>query len=178
MTAPDRGKPSLEIEQSISLALLKALAEQHKPCALTLADAKKLADLAERKAREIGIHIVFSVVDAAGTLVLFHRMDGALPASVDVSVSKAYTSAMFHMPTHELGQAAQPGQPLYGIQSSHQGRVILFGGGYPCRINGSIVGAIGVSGGSGEEDICIATYALQTFLAETGRCPDGGKHNE
>lgn len=143
--------------------------------ALMLGDARWMARLAESKAIEIGVPMVISIVDAAGTAIVLHRMDNALPASVDIAVNKAYTAAVFRMATHELGVEAQPGRALYGVQATHQGRVVIFGGGYPVLRNGAVIGAIGISGGTVEQDMQIASFALQTFLAEAQICNEGEK---
>jgi uncharacterized protein GlcG (DUF336 family) len=94
-----------------------------------------------------------AMVDSEGGLLFFARMDGALPASTELAVSKAYTSAVLRMSTRELGLLAGPGGVLYGIQHTHNGKIILFGGGLPLRLEGRVAGAIGISGGSVEEDI-------------------------
>jgi hypothetical protein len=88
-------------------------------------------------------------------------MDGALPASSEIAVSKAYTAAVLRMATHEVGELAQPGGILYGIQHTHNGKIILFGGGFPLLLDGEVVGAIGISGGSVDEDIRVAQPAVQ-----------------
>ena len=119
-----------------------------------------LAAVAERGAVNIGVPMAIAVVDAEGGLQLFKRMDGALPVSTELAVSKAYTAAALRMPTHKVGELAQPGAPLYGIQHTHNGRIILFGGGYPLSIDGVVVGAIGVSGGTVEEDMQVAEPAV------------------
>ena len=128
---------------------------------LDLYKAKKMAEFAEEKAREINVPMVFSVVDKGGNLILVHRMDEALLASIDIAINKAYTSAALKMATHDLTALSQPGQALYGIENSNAGRIILFGGGYPLFDQGKIVGGIGVSGGSVEEDMVVAEYVLK-----------------
>jgi uncharacterized protein GlcG (DUF336 family) len=139
--------------------------------AFGLSDAKRLAELAEEQAQAVGVPVVLAIVDAVGGLMLMHRMDGSLPASVDIAINKAYSAAAFRMPTHELGALAQPGQALYGVQTTNQGRVVLFGGGYPWRQDGVVLGALGVSGGTVEQDMQIARQALHKFFEETGPCP-------
>ena len=101
------------------------------------------------------------MVDAEGGLQLFKRMDGTLPVSTELAVSKAYTAAILRMPTHKVGELAQPGAALYGIQHTHNGRIILFGGGYPLCMDGEVVGAIGVSGGTVEQDMQVAQPAAE-----------------
>jgi len=125
--------------------------------------AKKMAELAEKKSKEIKVPIVFSVLDNGGNLILLHKMENALLASTDISINKAYTANALKMPTHELYKIAQPGKPLYGIEATNQGKIVLFGGGYPIKINGKIAGAIGISGGSVEEDMEIAEYVLDNI---------------
>lgn len=125
--------------------------------------AKKMAELAEKKSKEINVPVVFSVVDDGGNLILLHKIEGTLLASTDISINKAFTAIALKMPTHELYNLAQPGKPLYGIEATNQGKIVLFGGGYPIKINGKIVGAIGISGGSVEEDMEIAEYVLNNI---------------
>lgn len=121
----------------------------------------RMADRAVEKAAEIGVPCVFSAVDAGGNLMLLQRMEGAFVGSVEVSAGKAYTAYAFQMPTHELGAAARPDGPLYGIESSNPGKIILFGGGFPYLVDGKVAGGIGVSGGTVEQDMEIARYAMQ-----------------
>ncbi|ALF10864.1 cob(I)yrinic acid a,c-diamide adenosyltransferase [Parageobacillus thermoglucosidasius] len=135
---------------------------------LTLEMALKMANVAERKAAEIGVPIVFTAVDASGNIVLLHRMKGALLASLDLSPNKAYTAVALKMATHELAPLIQPGRELYGIQVSNQNKIVTFGGGYPLKINDEIIGGIGVSGGSVEEDMEIAQAVLTLFEEERG----------
>ena len=101
--------------------------------------------------------------DEAGRIRAVHSMDDAYVASYDVAVNKAFTSAGFKMSTEVLGQLAQPGQPLYGIQHTNEGKIVVFGGGEPLEIEGKIIGALGVSGGSAEQDILLATYGKEVF---------------
>lgn len=115
-----------------------------------------LAAAAERGAETIAVPMAISIVDEEGGLLFFNRMDGALPVSTELAVSKAFTSAVLRMPTDELGKLAQPGGELYGIQQTHRGRIVLFGGGLPLRLWGQPAGAVGVSGGTVAEDIRVA----------------------
>jgi uncharacterized protein GlcG (DUF336 family) len=127
------------------------------PCVV----AQILANAAEAEASNMGVPMAIAVVDAEGGLQLFTRMDGALPASSEIAVSKAYTAAVLRMPTHEVGALAQPGGILYGIQHTHNGKIILFGGGFPLLLDGEVVGAIGISGGSVDEDIRVAQPVVE-----------------
>jgi uncharacterized protein GlcG (DUF336 family) len=130
---------------------------------LTHTVAGILVELAERQAADLGVPMAIAVVDSEGGLQLFKRMDGTLPVSTELAVSKAYTAAVLRMPTHQVGELAQPGKALYGIQHTHNGRIILFGGGYPLCIGDTVVGAIGVSGGSVEQDMQVAQPAVNLF---------------
>ncbi|TGY95913.1 cob(I)yrinic acid a,c-diamide adenosyltransferase [Petralouisia muris] len=127
---------------------------------ISLKILERMAERAKEKSRELGVPVVFSAVDGGGNLLLLERMEGALPGSVEVSAGKAYTANAFHMPTHELGQAARQDGPLYGIENAAPGKIILFGGGFPYVSGGQIVGGIGVSGGTVEQDMEIARYAM------------------
>lgn len=148
------------------LGKLGALKE--KKMTLSLELAFKMAQAAEEKAAAIGIPVVFSVVDPAGNMILLHRMEGSLLASLDLAPNKAYTAAALKMATHELVPVIQPGSELYGIQLSNQNRIVTFGGGYPLKHNNQLIGGIGVSGGTVEEDMLIATEALKVFALERG----------
>ena len=130
---------------------------------LTLEMACTMAKAAEKKAEEMEVPVVFSVVDTGGNCLLIHRMLGALLASIDISPKKAYTSVALKMATHELASLIQPGADLYGIQFSNQGKIVTFGGGYPLKKNNEIIGGIGVSGGTVEEDMIIAQAAMMVF---------------
>lgn len=121
---------------------------------------QKMADRARKRAEELGVPVVFSAVDKGGNLVLLHRMEGALLGSVEVSTGKAYTANAFRMATHELGSAARPEGALYSIENSAPGKIVLFGGGFPYLEDGRVVGGIGVSGGTVEQDMEIARYAM------------------
>jgi len=127
---------------------------------MSLEVLQRMMERAKEKSRELGVPVVFSAVDSGGKLVMLQRMEGALPGSVEVSAGKAYTAFAFHMPTHELGQAARPDGPLYGIGNADPGKIILFGGGFPYVVDGQVVGGVGVSGGTVEQDMEIARYAM------------------
>lgn len=130
---------------------------------LDLKLARKLAKAVERKAEEIGVPIVFSVVDEGGSAILLHRMEDALLVSIELAPNKAYTSVALKAPTHNLAPLVQPGADLFGLQQSNQNRIVPFGGGFPLTVNGKIIGGIGVSGGTVEEDILLATCAIEVF---------------
>src|SRR5262249_24360692 len=127
---------------------------------VTLEDAKRMLSAAEAKASSFGIPYNVAVVDAGGNLVAFVRQDGALIGSIDLAIDKAVTARLFDKPTSEVAKLAQPGQPLYGIQESNHGKVVIFGGGMPIRSGGSVVGAVGASVGTVEQDIEVVEAAI------------------
>jgi uncharacterized protein GlcG (DUF336 family) len=136
---------------------------------LSLNDAKRMLQAAEATATDIGIAYNIAIVDAGGALVAFVRQDGALMGSVELAISKAVTARMFDKPTALLAELAQPGAPLYGIQQAHSGRVVIFGGGVPVMLEGVIVGAVGTSAGTVEQDIMVANAAVAAFDRMTRR---------
>jgi uncharacterized protein GlcG (DUF336 family) len=123
---------------------------------ITLKEARHIIAIAEAKAMEVGQPMNIAVVDEGGNLVSHVRMDGAWIGSIDISINKAFTARAFDISTADLSKNSQPGQQFYGIQNSNDGRIIIFAGGIPLRRNGSVVGAIGVSGGSGAQDQAVA----------------------
>jgi uncharacterized protein GlcG (DUF336 family) len=123
---------------------------------ITLDDARLVISAAEKKAQEIGQPMNIAVVDAGGNLVSHVRMDGAWHGSIDISINKAFTARAFDISTAELAQNSQPGQQFFGIHVSNHGRVMIFAGGIPLSRGGSIIGAIGVSGGYGVQDDAVA----------------------
>jgi len=123
---------------------------------LTLEAAERIVAAAKQKAAEINTKMDIAVVDAGGNLKAFARMDGAWQGSIDIAQRKARTARWFDMNTGEIGKLSQPGGPLYGIEHSNAG-LITFPGGVPLKnAKGEIVGAIGVSGSSVENDHTVA----------------------
>lgn len=123
---------------------------------LTLQDARKIIAAAEKKAEEIGQPMNIAVADAGGNLISHIRMDGAWLGSIDISIKKAYTSRAFDIATKDLAAHSQSGGQFFGINASNDGKVMIFAGGVPLKRGGNIVGAVGVSGGSGEQDHAVA----------------------
>ena len=123
---------------------------------LTLNDARKIISSASKKASEIGQPMNIAVVDGGGNLLAFERMDGAWLGSIDISIKKAWTSRAFDIATRDLSGPSQPGQQFFGIHTSNDSKVMIFAGGIPLKKGSEIVGAIGVSGGSGEQDQAVA----------------------
>jgi uncharacterized protein GlcG (DUF336 family) len=130
---------------------------------VTLDDATEMVAAAEERAEEIGVPMCITVLDGGANLVAFHRMDGALLASIDIARGKAYTALAMQMPTEDLAEMAQPGEELYGIEATNDGRIVVFGGGFPIEGEGEPIGAIGVSGGSVEEDVTVAEAGLDAL---------------
>jgi uncharacterized protein GlcG (DUF336 family) len=119
---------------------------------ITLNTAQEVVEAARQRAQQIGVPMNIAVVDEGNNLMAFARMEGAWLGSIDISQGKAYTARAFDMATQELAPLAQPGQPLFGINASNEGHLVIFPGGIPLTENGSIVGAVGVSGGSVDQD--------------------------
>ena len=130
---------------------------------VSLEDARRVTAAAEDRAREIGQPQNIAVVDAGGNLVSHVRMDGAWIGSVDISIKKAWTSRAFDIETKALSKLAQPGEDFFGIHASNDGRVMIFAGGIPLKRDGQVVGAVGISGGDGEQDTTVAEAAAAAF---------------
>jgi len=130
---------------------------------ISLEDARKMLVAGEAMATSMGIAYNIAVVDAGGHLVAFIRQDGALLGSVDLAIDKAMTSRLFDKSTAEIAELAQSGRPLFGIQESNAGKVVIFGGGIPVRIAGRVVGAVGASAGTVAQDIAVAEAAIAGF---------------
>jgi len=133
---------------------------------LSADDAAILLTGAEAKAGEIGVAMCIAVVDEAGHLITFKRMDGAKQLSVRLSDDKAYTSAVSKRPTHEYNEMCRPGEPIFGIHTSSGGRFSTVAGGFPVIVDGEIVGAIGLSGGAAEQDMQCAEAGLAAFAGQ------------
>jgi uncharacterized protein GlcG (DUF336 family) len=130
---------------------------------ITLEQARVVIEAAVRKARELDTKMDIAVVDAGGNLKAFARMDGAWLGSIDIAQKKARTARFFDMPTGEIGKLSQPGGPLYQIEVSNGG-LITFPGGVPLKNSaGQIIGAIGVSGSTVENDHAVATAGAEAL---------------
>jgi len=130
---------------------------------LRLEDARRMIAAAEKKADEIGQPMNIAVADAGGNLVAHVRMDNAWIGSVDISIKKAWTSRAFDITTKDLADNSQSGDQFFGIHASNDGKVMIFAGGIPLKKDGKVVGAIGVSGGSGEQDHAVAEAGASAF---------------
>ncbi len=130
---------------------------------VTLEDARRVISAAEKKALEIGQPMNIAVVDGGGNLVAHVRMDGAWIGSIDISIKKAYTSRAFNLATKDLAEQSQSGGQFFGIHASNNGKIMIFAGGIPLYSQGQVVGGIGVSGGSGEQDHAVAEAGANLF---------------
>src|SRR5258708_920738 len=130
---------------------------------MTLSDARRITAAAETKATEIGQPMNIAVADGGGNIVSHVRMDGAWIGSIDISQKKAYTSRAFDIETKDLASHSQSGGQFFGIHASNDGKIMIFAGGMPLERDGTVVGAIGVSGGSGEQDHAVAEAGAKAF---------------
>lgn len=133
---------------------------------LDLDDANILIEGAMVQANAIGVPMCIAITDDAGQLIAFCRMDGGKVTSITIAIDKAFTAAAARKATHEYGMASQPGAPAYGIGSAIGGRLMVVGGGYPIFVNGVVVGGIGVSSGSPEQDMAVAQAGIEAFLKQ------------
>ena len=130
---------------------------------VTLEDARKIIAAAERRANEIGQPMNIAVADGGGNLVAHVRMDNAWIGSIDIAINKAFTARAFDISTRDLARFAQSGDQFFGIHASNHGRVMIFAGGVPLRRGGQVVGGVGVSGGSGDQDHSVAETGAAAF---------------
>lgn len=130
---------------------------------VSLADARRVIAAAEKKAAEIGQPMNIAIADEGGNLVSHVRMDGAWLGSVDISIKKAFTSRAFDIATKDLASHSQSGNQFFGIHASNDGKIMIFAGGIPLKRDGKVVGAVGVSGGSGAQDHAVAEAGAAAF---------------
>src|ERR1700710_224095 len=135
----------------------------HTVKTVQLVDARRIIAAATKKAEEIGQPMNIAVVDAGGNLVAFERMENAWLGSIDIAQKKAWTSRAFDITTKDLGANSQSGDQFFGIHASNNGKVMIFAGGIPLKKDGKVVGAIGVSGGSGVQDHTVAEAGVAAF---------------
>ena len=138
--------------------VLKRMGAQSR---ITLDLAKKLIEEIEKEALRVGKKAVIAVCSPDGNPIAVHVMDGAFLVSFDVALKKAYTSVAVKMTTMELSKLAQPGGTFYGLDKMDNGKIVIFGGGVPLTAGDIIIGGLGVSGGTGEEDHYLADYGLK-----------------
>ena len=130
---------------------------------MTMEKAQRIVEAGIAKAKEIRQPMNIAVVDVGANLTAFMRMDGAWLDSINIAINKAFTAKAFDVSTLELGHNSQPGGQFFGIHVSNHDRVMIFAGGIPIKMNGQIVGAVGVSGGSGEQDQAVAEAAAAAW---------------
>ncbi len=157
-----RHELNTDLDHCINDAISRQLSPRH--ISLSLADAALLAKYASEAAENANVPIVFSLVDACGQQRYFFSMDNALLISHTLAGQKAWTAVALKMPTHQLANEVQPGASLYGLQN--EPGICCFGGGLPCWSGSVLLGAIGISGGSVDEDIAIASATLERFSRE------------
>ena len=134
------------------------------PGQVTYASALAVIDAARAEADKLGVPMNIAVVDAGANLVAFARMDGAWLASIEIAKNKAYTARAFDMPTKALAKISQPGDPAYGIAVSTDHRIAVFPGGVPLTDGKKVIGAVGCSGGTPDQDQACAEAGVAAFV--------------
>lgn len=160
ITLNNKDKTSISNEDIVT-AVLQKLGLGNKN--MTLSNAKALIEKVEKRAKEAGLNAVIAVCGPDGNPIAVHVMDGAYLASFDIAMKKAYTSVAVKMSTKRLGELAKPGETFYGIDKADNGRMIIFGGGIPLMAGDVMIGGLGVSGGTSEEDALLAEYGLEVL---------------
>lgn len=150
-------------DPTVETVLKAVLARVGSGTALDLARATRLIEAIEHRALSEGKQAVIAVANAQGNPVAVHVMDGAFLVSYEVAVRKAYTAVAVKMPTADLARLVQPGGTFYGLQNME--RIVTFGGGVPLYENGVLIGGLGVSGGTGEEDHALAAWGASCFAS-------------
>lgn len=130
---------------------------------MTLELARRLVEKVKIKAQQTGVKAVVAVADAGGNVITVDCMDDAFIASLDIAMNKAYTSVALKMSTYELSKLAVPSGSLYGIQYTNNGRIVIFGGGVPLKVGDVVIGGLGVSGGTAEQDTYLSDYGGEVF---------------
>jgi uncharacterized protein GlcG (DUF336 family) len=138
---------------------------------LALADAGVLIEGAIVSSNAIGVPMCIAVVDESGHLIDFKRMDGGKISSISIALDKASTAAVARKGTHIYNQLCVPGQPTFGIHITNAGHFSIIGGGLPVTVNGEIVGGIGISSGTAEQDLTVAEAAITYFHKHTSYQP-------
>ncbi|AJE46361.1 GlcG/HbpS family heme-binding protein [Celeribacter indicus] len=132
---------------------------------LDIQDARTLIAGARQKAAEIGVPMCIAITDEGGNLVAFERMDGGKVTSITIAIDKSFTASGAKKATHEYGTASQPGAPAYGIAAAIGGRLMVVGGGLPVIFEEEVIGGIGVSSGTPDQDRAVAQAGIDAFLA-------------
>ena len=154
----------IKVDQKSMENIVREVVRQMKASTkMNLKLALALMEKVEAEAARMGVKAVVAVSDASGRPVAVHCMDGAYIGSYDIAVNKTYTAVAFQMPTHALAELAAPGGSLYGIQNTNEGKIVIFGGGEPLYLGDELIGAIGVSGGTAEQDTRLGAYGKKVF---------------
>ena len=135
---------------------------------LSSSDAKHLIDGARNTANEIGVSMCIAIVDESGNLIAFDRMDGGKVTSITIAQDKAFTAAAARKATHEYNAACIPGNLVFGIHTALGGRLCVVGGGLPVSVDGDVVGGIGLSSGTPQQDMLCAQAGIDHFLRQDG----------
>lgn len=143
--------------------VVKDIVMEHLSQDITLEKAVKMIDLVVQKAASLHMKVVVAIHNKSGRPVAVHCMDDAYIASYDIAINKAYTSVALKMSTSNLKQLSMPGGSLYGIQHTNEGKIVIFGGGEPLLFKEQVIGGIGVSGGTEEQDSMLAEYGKHMF---------------
>ncbi|GAA0071454.1 hypothetical protein UT300003_29780 [Clostridium sardiniense] len=149
------------IDNDIAHKITENIITSLKDNTITLNKAKEILNKAEAKAKEINISVTIAIVDEGGNLIAQHKMDNALLISITAALNKAYTAIALKMDTEKVHELILPSGPFYGLENIHPGKLCTLGGGIPIINHGKFIGAIGVSGGSIDEDVLIAKTALK-----------------
>jgi len=161
MHTQQKGALSMNENEIINAVLERLSLGQQR---LSLDAAKKLIEKIEIEANRRGLHAVIAVCGSDGNIIAVHVMDNAFLASFDIAMKKAYTCVAVKMSTKELGKLAMPGETFYGVDKADNNRLIIFGGGVPLMIGDNIIGGLGISGGSSEDDDALARFGAELFL--------------
>lgn len=152
-----------EIVSKDTASAMAKIREKKRIETISLADAKFLAEEVEKKAKEMGVNAVVAIADEGGSLKLCECMDNSFLASRDIAINKSYTTVALKMSTKKLAALAAPGGSLYGIQHTNGGRIVIFGGGDCLEAHGKILGGLGVSGGTEEQDTALSAFGKKIF---------------
>ena len=152
-------------QEQISECILKTTRNLLRPIEdMTLFAAEALVKKVKKKATEMGVNAVVAITNRGSNLILLEAMDDSYIASVDIAIKKAYTVVALKMSTKELSSLANPNGSLYGIQFTNNNKICIFGGGDTLtNEKGCIIGGVGVSGGSEEQDTLLSKYAKEVF---------------
>lgn len=136
---------------------------------LSLSDAKHLIEGAKKKAQEIGVPMCIAIADESGNLIAFDRMDGGKVTSITIAQDKAFTAAAARKATHEYNEACIPGNLVFGIHTALGGRLCVVGGGLPVAVDGEVVGGIGLSSGTPQQDMQCAQAGVDHYADQIDR---------